>query len=49
MNLTTLRSSMSLRRWALAGLIGACLTGVFYLYSRPDFLVLVANQVWACF
>ena len=48
MNSTIVRS-MSLRRWALAGLCVAGLTGVFYLYSRPDFLVLVANQVWACF
>ena len=26
----------------------ACL-GVFALYMQPDFLVLLANQVWACF
>jgi hypothetical protein len=22
---------------------------VFVLYTRPDFLVTLANQVWACF
>jgi hypothetical protein len=32
--------------WALA--ITASL-GVFALYTRPDFLVTLANQVWACF
>jgi hypothetical protein len=26
----------------------ACL-GVFALYTRPDFLVTLANQLWACF
>ena len=25
------------------------LLGVFSLYTRPDFLVTLANQVWACF
>ena len=29
---------------ALAGLAGA-----FYFYTQPDFLVQLANQVWACF
>jgi len=23
--------------------------GVFSLYTRPDFLLTLANQVWACF
>ena len=23
--------------------------GVFALYTRPDFLVTLANQIWACF
>ncbi|MFY8041949.1 MAG: hypothetical protein ACOVOD_03395 [Rhodoferax sp.] len=27
----------------------AALMGVFYLYTQPDFLVQLANQVWACF
>ena len=25
------------------------LLGVFALYMQPDFLVVLANQVWACF
>ncbi|HNV61245.1 MAG TPA: hypothetical protein PKH72_16505 [Rhodoferax sp.] len=25
------------------------LTGVFMLYTQPDFMVQMANQVWACF
>jgi len=27
----------------------AVLLGVFALYTQPDFLVVLANQVWACF
>jgi hypothetical protein len=27
----------------------AALLGVFALYTRPDFLVVLADQVWACF
>ncbi len=29
--------------------ITAVLLAVFALYSRPDFLVTLANQLWACF
>jgi hypothetical protein len=29
---------------AAAGVLG----GVFLLYTRPDFWVLMANQVWSC-
>jgi hypothetical protein len=29
---------------AAAGALG----GVFLLYTRPDFWVLMANQVWSC-
>ena len=32
--------------WTLA--IGASL-GVFALYTRPEFLFTLANQVWSCF
>jgi hypothetical protein len=31
-----------------AAAVLACL-GVFALYTRPDFLVALANQIWACF
>ena len=27
----------------------AALAGVFMLYTRPEFLVDMANQLWACF
>jgi len=27
----------------------AALLGVFTLYTRSDFLLTLANQVWACF
>ncbi len=27
----------------------AVLLAVFALYTQPDFLVVLANQVWACF
>lgn len=37
------------RRIALGTAIGVSLLGVFYLYSRPDFLVQMSNQIWACF
>ena len=34
-------------------LLYACLLGVlllvFTMYSQPDFLLMLANQVWACF
>ena len=32
--------------WALA--IGVLLA-VFALYTRPDFMLSLANQIWACF
>ena len=37
------------RRIALGTIIAASLFGVFYLYSRPDFLMQLSNQIWACF
>ena len=37
------------KRLAIAGLALAVLAGVFVLYTRPDFMVQMANQVWACF
>jgi hypothetical protein len=41
---------MSIRSKAIAysAAVLACLA-VFALYTRPDFLVTLANQVWACF
>jgi hypothetical protein len=31
----------------LAG--AAVLTFIVYLYGRPDFLVMMVNQLWSCF
>ncbi len=28
---------------------GTVLLAVFALYTRPDFLVTLGNQIWACF
>ena len=32
--------------WVLALLV---LLAVFALYARPDFLIMLADQLWACF
>lgn len=37
------------RRIAIGIVIVAGLFAVFYLYSRPDFMVQLSNQIWACF
>ncbi len=37
------------RRLVIASLAAAALAGVFVMYTRPDFMVQMANQVWACF
>lgn len=37
------------QRLALWSATAVALLGVFYLYTQPDFLVQLANQVWACF
>lgn len=37
------------RQWFIGALALAVLAGVFYLYTQPDFLVQLANQLWACF
>lgn len=33
--------------WLAAAAVG--LIGVFALYTRPGFLVMLADQIWACF
>jgi hypothetical protein len=41
---------MSLRKYLLlVAVAAAVLVGVFLLYAQPDFMVQMANQVWACF
>ena len=40
------------RFWLRAGMwasITAILLGVFALYARPEFLMTLADQLWACF
>jgi hypothetical protein len=42
----------ALRGWRRAAVWAVALVamaGVFALYVQPDFMVLMANQVWACF
>jgi len=34
---------------AMTVAIAAVLLGVFSLYTQPDFLVTLADQLWACF
>ena len=41
---------MSLRKsLLLVAVASAVLAGVFLMYSQPDFMVQMANQMWACF
>ena len=35
--------------WVSTGLAVAVLLAVFSLYTRPDFLLIMANQLWLCF
>ncbi|MDD2609075.1 MAG: hypothetical protein PHX60_05175 [Giesbergeria sp.] len=36
-------------RWLAWPAILLILLAVFALYTQPDFMVMVADQVWACF
>jgi hypothetical protein len=41
---------MSWRKNLLLAVVATVvLAGVFLLYTQPDFMVQMANQVWACF
>ena len=40
---------MKLYKLGLWVLAVAALLGVFTLYTRPEFLLTLADQVWACF
>jgi hypothetical protein len=41
---------MTPRKRLLVGVPAAViLVGVFLLYTRPDFMVQMANQLWSCF
>lgn len=37
------------RKLSLYALAVAATVGVFALYTRPDFLLTLADQIWACF
>ena len=39
----------SLRAWVIHGIAVVATLAVFGLYTRPQFLVTLAEQVWACF
>lgn len=41
-----LRGWQRLAVWAVAL---SAMAGVFALYVQPEFMLLMANQVWACF
>lgn len=47
--MTRLRKRLGVAGLGMATLALAALAGVFVLYTRPDFMVQMANQVWACF
>jgi len=45
-------TSAARRRWrraAAGALVALVLAGVFMLYTRPDFMLRMADHVWACF
>jgi hypothetical protein len=37
------------RQWLAWALALVVLLAVFALYTRPEFLVTLADQIWACF
>ena len=37
------------QRWAVTAVLLVAAAAVFALYQRPDFLIMLADQVWACF
>lgn len=37
------------KRWLVAAASLALLVLAFWLYSRPDIALLLAEQLWACF
>lgn len=45
----TPRQRQFLRQGLTWGVVLLVLLAVFALYSRPDFLMTLADQLWACF
>ena len=39
----------SWRTWVWGALAVALAVAVFGLYAQPDFMVMLADQMWACF
>ena len=37
------------KKWLAYGGTVLVLLAVFTLYTRPDFLVMLSDQIWACF
>jgi len=36
-------------KWLAYGIAVLLLLAVFSFYTRPDFLLTLANEIWACF
>ncbi|MDP9901543.1 hypothetical protein [Variovorax ginsengisoli] len=50
--MTTVWTKITRPQWLQAGslvLAALVLAGVFMLYTRPGFLVMLVDQVWSCF
>ena len=47
--MAVMQRSPARRRLALGLVIAAALLGVFLLYADPQFIVLLSQQLWACF
>ncbi len=44
-----MRAPAMLKKTAITLALCLLLTAVFSMYTQPDFMVQMANQVWACF
>lgn len=49
MNPPLYRPTRLLRRWLGWAAVAAVLLGVLMLYRDPAFMLMLADQVWACF
>ena len=43
------RKGTRLRTWLAAAAASTALAGVFAWYLQPDFMLTLADQLWACF
>lgn len=44
-----MRTAAMLKKTAITLALCLLLTAVFSLYTQPEFMMQMANQVWACF